>query len=101
MSLEQFGDCFAGHVERTVDDVLADLHQLGEENLRAFVNWVRGLSDADRALFLALVSIGNAVILKILTKAVGQAAAVAIIAFVGGASWALLLRACIVCGDRL
>jgi hypothetical protein len=101
MALEQFAECFAGRVERTVDDVLADLQQLGTENLQAFLTWFRGLSDADRALFLALASIANAVILKILTKAIGQAAGAAIIAFVGGASWALLARACLECSDQL
>jgi hypothetical protein len=101
MSLETFAACFAGHVERTVDDVLADLQELGEENLRAFLDWFRSLSDADRALILALASIANAVILKILTKAVSQTVAVAIIAFVGGASWAVLVRAFMECDAQL
>lgn len=101
MSVQQFAECYSGHVEKTVDQVLADIQQLGEDALRAFLSWFRALSDADRALFLAVAGIANAVLLKILNKAVGEVIAVGIIAFVGGASWALLARAFLDCGSLL
>jgi hypothetical protein len=101
MSVQQFAECFSVHIEKTVDQVIADIGQLGEDNLRSFLTWFRGLSEADRALFLAVSAIANAVLLKILTKAVGQTIAVAVLAFVGGASWVLLGRAFLECGAVL
>jgi hypothetical protein len=43
----------------------------------------------------------SGVVLKMLTRAVGEVVAVGLIALAGGASWALLIRALIACEDRL
>ncbi len=101
MAVQEFAQCFSVHVEKTVDQIIADVNQLGEDNLRSFLTWFRGLSDADRALFLAVAGIANSVLLKILTKAVGQTIAMGILGFVAGTSWTLLVLAFLECGDRL
>ena len=50
MAVEEFADCYARHVETTVDAVIADLNQMGADGIRDFLRWWRSLSDADRAL---------------------------------------------------
>lgn len=105
MALEGFVSCYADHVGTTVDAAAHDLEQIGEERIREFINFWRGLSDADRALVGLLFSLGggfvSGVVLKMLTPAVGRVVALALIALAGVASWALLIEAFLACEDRL
>ncbi|MER9228289.1 hypothetical protein NKI39_22150 [Mesorhizobium sp. M0664] len=101
MAIEEFAECYAEHVGTTVDAVINDLRQLGADNIRAFVSWFRGLSEADRALVGIVASTATGVLLKILTKGVGEFIGVCLVGLLGGASWALLVRSCIDCEERL
>jgi hypothetical protein len=102
MAIEEFAECYAEHVGTTVAAVIDDLRQLGADNIRAFVSWYRGLSDADRSLVNVLAAgIAIPVVRTILTKALGPVIGAGLIALLGGASWALLVRACIECEKRL
>ena len=69
------------------------------------MRWWRSLSDADRALVSLIASIGGGLItgilLKMVNKAVGQIVGVALIAVLGGASWALLVSSFLDCEGRL
>jgi len=101
MGIEEFAQCYADRVGTTVDAVREDVSRLGAETIQAFLAWWRGLSEADRALVTLLASIANGVLLKILTRSVGAVAGGALIALLGGASWALLVRSFLDCESRL
>jgi hypothetical protein len=101
MAIEEFAECYAERVGTTVDFVINDLRQLGADNIRSFLSWYRSLSEADRALVNTLAGVASAVVLKILTKAVGEFVGVCLIGLLGAASWALLVRSCIDCEGRL
>jgi|SRR5215217_525616 len=99
MAIEQFADCYSRHVETTVDAVFDDLSALGADAIRRVVEWNRGLKDADRALMLAVAGIAVPVIIKILEKVLGPAAAACFVGLLGGASWALLIRSFSECAN--
>jgi len=105
MAVEEFAECYAAHIGTTVDAVIADVNQIGVDGIRNFLNWWRNLSDKDRELVGLIAQIGGAlvvgILLKILTKAVGQVVGTALIAFLGGASWALLVSSFLACEDKL
>lgn len=101
MSVDDFANCYANRVGTTVDAVIDDLRKIGEDDLKQFLTWFRGLGDADRALVLFLAGTLTSVLLKICTKAVGQTAAAGIIALLGGASWALLVKSFADCEDQI
>jgi hypothetical protein len=101
MAIEDFAECYAGHVETTVDAVIDDLTQLGADSIRKVVQWNRGLRDADRALMIAVAGIAATVVIKILEKLLGPTAAVCFVGLLGGASWALLIRSFTECVDTL
>lgn len=102
MAIQDFVECYAFHVGTTVDAVSNDINAIGTENIKRFITWFRGLSDADRALLLAVANyLFAGVLLKILEKVIGRVAAAAIIALLGGASWALLAQSFLACKDRL
>ena len=101
MAIEEFAQCYAERVGTTVDAVIDDMVRLGEANIRVFLTWWRGLSEADRALVTLLAGIANGVLLKILTRSVSVAAGTLLIGFLGGASWVLLVRSFLDCEPRL
>jgi len=101
MAIDDFANCYANHVGTTVDAVIDDLRSIGSDQMTKFLVWFRGLGDADRALVLFLAGSLVSVLLKILNKAVGQTAAAGIVALLGGASWALLVKSCLDCEGSL
>ncbi len=101
MAIDEFAECYAGHVERTVDQVVGDIRQIGADALRSLLAWYRTLGDADRAFVVLLAGKALDVLGKILVRVVGPTAAAALIALAGGASWYILINAFIACEARL
>lgn len=104
MTAEAYGTCVANKIGGDVDTVVAVIHRAGEDAWRSFITWFRGLSDADRALFLAAVGIGSTILIKILEAVLGAAGAeiaAGIVILLGIASWAAIIDALIECEPQL
>jgi hypothetical protein len=91
MAIEDFGNCYAQRVGTTVDAIIDDLRRIGEDNIRRLVDWWANLNDSSKDLIKVVTPVATAVLSVMLTKLLNVQAAVAIIAVLGGASWALLI----------
>ncbi|HEU4893507.1 MAG TPA: hypothetical protein VFT47_18255 [Vicinamibacterales bacterium] len=101
MAIEQFAECYAERVGTTVDAIIDDMVSFGETNIRAVIAWWRGLSEKQQKLVTKVAEAAAGVLEKILTRAVGVAAATLLIGFLGGASWALLILSFMDCESLL
>ena len=63
MAVEEFSDCVAQRIGTTVDTVLQEMQNFTADQIRQFLAWWRGLSDADRALATTVAGLANAVII--------------------------------------
>ncbi|MEI8407491.1 MULTISPECIES: hypothetical protein [unclassified Kribbella] len=96
MSVDAFAECYAGYVEVTVDSVIDDLRTAGAEKIQRFIDWWESLSAKSIALMQTLAASATAVVGIILTK-LGAEISLFVLALLGGASWALLVRALVHC----
>jgi hypothetical protein len=101
MPLEEFGNCYANRVGTTVDAITEELHSLGADGVRAVVDWWRNLDADSRSLVQVLAGFATTTLGIILSKALNQTTAKALILFLGGASWVLLMRSFADCVDQL
>jgi hypothetical protein len=104
MSAEAYGTCIANKIGGDVDTVVGAIRHASEDAWRAFITWFRGLGDADRALFLAALSIGAGIVVKILEAvlgAVGEEIAAGLVILLGIAAWAAIIDALVECEPQL
>jgi len=104
MSVEDFATCTADHVGSNRDAVIEEIKKWGQHEIREFLTWYRGLSDADRALFLSLLSLGGGALVAIISKAIGAAGveiAIGLVVLVALVGYAILFDAMHDCSDKL
>ncbi|WP_428338698.1 hypothetical protein [Mycobacterium sp.] len=101
MSVDDFGNCFANKIGTTVDAIIDDLKKLGADGIQAVVNWWNNLDANSRGLVTVLAPFATTTLGVILTKALNATTAGALIAFLGGASWALLMKSFADCVGQL
>jgi hypothetical protein len=104
MTIEDYGTCVANKIGGDVDTVLGAIRRAGEDAWRTFITWYRGLSDADRALFLAVLGISATILVKLIEAAIGAAGAeigAAIVILLGIAAWAAIIDGLISCESQL
>lgn len=101
MAIEDFANCYANRVGTTVDAVIADLQSIGAQGVRSVVDWWNSLDANSRQLVTVLATFATTTLGVILTKALNATLAAALIAFLGGASWTLLVLAFNECSNLL
>jgi hypothetical protein len=101
MAIDDFANCYATRVETTVDAIIDDVRRLGEDNIRRLVDWWANANDSSKDLVKLLAGAATAVLAVILGKLLTSEGATIIVAFLGGASWTLLVMAFTECVGQL
>jgi hypothetical protein len=97
MAIDEFANCFANKVSADVDAVKA----IGEDGWKKFVDWWNGLSGTTKAVITAIATYGGSKLAALLGAALGDVIAGGVIAFLGGASWEILISAAVDCYSQL
>ena len=97
MAIDEFANCFANKVSVDVEQV----KNVGEDGWRSLVSWWEGLSGTSKLVIGAIATYGGGKLAALLGVAVGDMVAGAVILFLGGVSWEILISSAVECSSQL
>jgi len=101
MSAEDFGNCYVNTVGGTVDDIVALVNKMGADNVKTLVTYYTSLPEPVKAALTLISGYSLKRLGQWLAAVIGVEAAEALILFLGGVSWGILIAAFVHCIDQL
>lgn len=97
MPIDEFANCFANKTGADVDAIT----NVGEDGWRTLVNWYNSLSAPTKLVIGAIATYGGTKLAALLGVAVGDMVAGAVILFLGGVAWEVLIDSAVECAGQL
>jgi hypothetical protein len=101
MSAEDFGNCYVNTVGGTVDEIVALVNRMGTDNVKTLVAYYTALPEPVKAALTLVSGYSLKRLGQWLAAVIGFEAAEALIIFLGGVSWGILIAAFVHCVDQL